>query len=130
MTEDLVQWKQVKGLERSKLDQLVEESLKAKAVVEAAEQVLKAINDKILNSLVTANVKSVAVDDVRVTFVPGRPSERLNKKKLFTRLLELGVKEKVVTKAFKGSTTKGDDTEPYVLVTPPKDEGGQKGASK
>jgi hypothetical protein len=125
MTEDLVQWNKVKGLERSKLDLLLGERRKIKDIIDTANESLTKVNSKILNALATADVKSVAVGETRVTLVPGGPTEKLDKKKLWTRLLELGVKEKVVSKAFKDSTKPGKEKESYVKVTEPgeKEEG-------
>lgn len=121
MTEDLVQWNKVKGLERSKLDLLLGERRKIKDIIDTANESLTKVNSKILNALATADVKSVAVGETRVTLVPGGPTEKLDKKKLWTRLLELGVKDKVVTKAFADSTTV-EEKAPSVRITEPKEE--------
>jgi hypothetical protein len=121
MTEDLVQWNKVKGLERSKLDLLLGERRKIKDIIDTANESLTKVNSKILNALATADVKSVAVGETRVTLVAGGQTEKLDKKKLWTRLLELGVKDKVVTKAFADSTTV-EEKAPSVRITEPKEE--------
>jgi len=118
-TEDLVQWDKVKGLEKTKLDTWIES--RREVVVEArlVKAKLDAINLKLLNALAKVGVKSVGVGDVRVTFTAGGPTEKLDKKKLYTVLLEQGVKPQVVEKAFKAATKPGKDREPSVRVTDP-----------
>ncbi len=119
-SDTLIQWTQVKGLSRAHLDDLLEERRTAKEALESVKGALDAINLKILNALASVEVKTVAVGEIRVTLVPGGKTEKLDKKKLWTRLLELGVKEKVVRKAYEDSTTV-DDRAAYVLVTEPKE---------
>lgn len=121
MSETLVQWDQVKGLGRAHLDELLNERRAAKEQIAAVQERVDAINAKILAALATADVKSVAVGETRVTLVAGGQTERLDKKKLWTKLLESGVKEKVLTKAYAAAMTV-EQREAYVLVTEPKPE--------
>lgn len=121
MATDLVQWNQIKGLSRARLDDLIEERRTAQAALEAVKETLSGINLRILNALAAADVKTVGVGEARVTLVPGGKSEKLDKKKLWVRLLELGVKEKVVKQAYEDCTTT-EDKAAYILVTEPKPE--------
>lgn len=126
MTDDLVQWDRVKGLEKSKLDVLLGQRRKLKQAEEEIGEQISTINDKILGALAVADVKSVAVGDTRVTLVPGGATEKLDKKKLWSRLLELGVKEKVVARAYAYATEMGVRVS-SIKVTEPKAEGKGKG---
>lgn len=118
-TEDLVQWDKVKGLEKTKLDTLVASRRKVVVEMRQVKAKLDEISLKLLNALMKVGVKSVGVGDVRVTFKAGGPTEKLDKKKLYTSLLEQGVKPQVVEKAFKAATKPGKDREPSILVTDP-----------
>lgn len=120
----LIPWTAVKGLSRSKLDTLIEQRRTAKEELDEKKAALDAINNKIFNVIVAADVKTVGVEGTRVTLVPGGETQKLDKKKLWTRLLELGVKEKTVVTAFADSTKKGKDRSPYIKITEPgeKDE--------
>ena len=123
MTEDLVQWDKVKGLARSRLGDLIELRRDAKEVVDRAKEELDTINNKILTLLATADVKTVGVGETRVTLVPGGPVSKLDKKLLYTKLLEAGVPAKKVEKAFTAATVVGEERQPYILVTEPKKQG-------
>lgn len=128
MTEDLIQWDKVKGLTGKKLDVLVGDRKRLKAQIDALTESLTHLNDRILTALATADVKSVAVGETRVTLVEGGQSEVLDKKKLWTRLLELGVKEKVVVKAYADSTEVRERAA-SIRITEPKEKE-EKGSAK
>lgn len=120
VTEELVQWNKVKGLEKSKLNLLLDDRSRVKAQIDALEESLSNLNNKILTALATADVKTVAVGETRVTLVQGGTSEKLDKKRLWTRLLELGVKEKTVVKAY-ADATEVVERAPSIRVTEPKE---------
>lgn len=122
MTEDLVQWDKVKGLEKSKLDQLLDLRREKKAIMETAKEGLDAVNSTILTLLAKVGVETVGVGETRVTLVPGGPTTKFDRKKAYTKLLDLGVKPKVVERAFKFATSKGEGKDPYILVTEPKEK--------
>ena len=121
-TTDLVPWNKVKGLEKSRLNLLIDDRSRVKAQIDALTESLTNLNNKILNALASADVKSVAVGETRVTLVAGGTSEKLDKKKLWTRLLELGVKEKTVVKAY-ADATEVTERAPSIRVTEPKEKG-------
>ena len=125
MAEDLVQWNKVKGLERSRLDALLDLRRDAKKVEEDAMSEVAKINGKILTALVNADVKTVGIGETRVTLVPGGPTSKLDKKVLYTKLLEAGIPAKRVEKCFTAATVAGEEKQPYILVTEPKGEKGK-----
>ena len=120
-TADLVPWNKIDGLKRSKLDVLIERRRQLKLQMAQLKEQLSTLDNKLLNALVTADVKTVSIEGARATVVAGGPTSKFDKKKAWTRLLELGVKEKVVSKAWQDATKPGKDREPYVKVTEPGD---------
>jgi DNA replicative helicase MCM subunit Mcm2 (Cdc46/Mcm family) len=119
-TESLVQWDQIVSLKRSHLDTLVSERLSLKAQIAELNGKVAQVDSKIAANFMKSEVKTVGIGEVRVTLVvPEKPAQRFDKVKAMRRLLELGVEEKKVARAWKDATTEGEVGSPYVKVTVP-----------
>ncbi len=105
---ELIQWSQIKGLAKSHLDIIVEQRQSKLIEIKALKEQIAKLDAKILGHLLSSDVKTVAVETprvtARVTIVPEGKSQQFDKKKAWTRLLELGVREKIVSKAWEDST--------------------------
>lgn len=118
---DLIDYTAITKLKRTNIEDLIEIRRSLKAKIDVLQENLDSTNDKLAVLLIKADVKTVRVSGARVTLLEGGPRERLDKKKLWQKLVDLGVDVKKVTRAFRYATSEVM-AKASVRVTEPKEE--------
>jgi hypothetical protein len=118
---DLIDYTAIVKLKRTNLGELIQTRRGLKEKMDALRETLDAVNDKLAVLLIKAEVKTVGVEGTRVTLLEGGPREKLDKKKLWQKLVDMGVEVRKVKKAFSYATSE-TMAKASVRVTEPKEE--------